>query len=185
MIRPVAVYGHPVLREETMKLKTGDENLAQLIKDMWSTMYRCDGIGLAAPQIGMALRLFVIDADVFKDEYPELKGFKKVFINAQLEVLDGKKCRLNEGCLSLPGIHEKVTRPNRIRIYYYDENFTHHTEVYEGFAARIIQHEYDHIEGKLFIDYLNPIKKLLLKSKLSAIANGRNNLSYKTIAPVV
>jgi len=181
MILPIAVYGHPILREDTVEIKAGDKDLEQLIKDMWATMYRCDGIGLAAPQIGKALRLFVIDADVFQDEYPELKGFKKVFINARVEVLKGKNCRLNEGCLSLPGIHEKVTRPNRIRIYYYDENFNHHTEEYEGFVARIIQHEYDHVEGKLFIDYLSSIKKVFLKSRLSAISLGKKALNYKTI----
>lgn len=180
MILPIAVYGHTILRHATQEIEIGDETISQLIKDMWATMYRCDGVGIAAPQIGKALRLFIIDADVFKDDYPELKGFKKVFINAQIEALDGKKCRFSEGCLSLPGIYEKVTRPNRIRICYYDENFNHRNEVYDGFAARIIQHEYDHVEGKLFIDYLNPLKKLLLKTRLSAISNGKIKLNYKT-----
>lgn len=182
MIRPVAVYGHPILRAKASEIKGVNESIVQLIKDMWATMYRCDGIGLAAPQVGKALRLFVIDADVFKDEYPELKGFKKVFVNARLETLQGRTCSLREGCLSLPGIHEKVTRPNRIRICYYDEDFNYHSEEYEGFIARIIQHEYDHIEGKLFIDYLYPIKKRLLRSKLSAISSGKQCLNYKTIS---
>ena len=178
MILPIAVYGHPILREQASEVKSGDKDLETLIKDMWATMYRSDGVGLAAPQVGVSLRVFVIDAEVFKEEYPELRGFKKVFVNPQIEVLDGKKCRLSEGCLSLPGIYEKVTRPNRIRIYYYDENFNHYTEEYEGFAARIIQHEYDHIEGHLFIDYLNPFKKFFLKSKLTKIATGKIKVDY-------
>jgi len=182
MILPIAVYGHSILREETVEVKAGDKDIEQLIKDMWATMYRCDGIGLAAPQIGEAIRLFVIDADVLKDQYPELKGFKKVFINAQVEFLKSKTCRFSEGCLSVPGIHEKVTRPQRIRIYYYDENFNHHTEEYDGMIARIIQHEYDHVEGKLFVDYLNPLKKLLIAKRLKRISNQSVPIPYKTLA---
>jgi peptide deformylase len=158
-----------------------DPALEQLIKDLWATMYRTDGIGLAAPQVAKSLRIFVIDADVFKDEYPELKGFKRVFINPQLELLPGKKERMSEGCLSLPYINKRVKRPTRIRLTYQDEHFNSQSEVFESMAARIIQHEYDHLEGKLFVDYLNPITKLFLNKRLKAIFNGKVKVDYKVL----
>ncbi len=180
MIFPIAVYGHPVLRQEAATISPDEPDLAQFIKDMWATMYRTDGIGLAAPQVGRSIRLFVIDLDVFKDEYPELKGFKKVFINAKLETL-GKHVKMTEGCLSVPGINKKVHRPDRIRITYQNECFETFTEEYSGFAGRVIQHEYDHIEGKLFIDYLSAFDRIVLRNKLKSIKEGTVQANYKII----
>lgn len=179
MILPVLVYGHPVLREKAKNISSDYEGLENLLANMWDTMYKADGIGLAAPQIGKGIRLFIIDADILKDEYPELAGMKKTFINAKIELLESKAVSLSEGCLSVPGIREDVKRPTKIRIHYQDENFSNLVEEYEGFAARVIQHEYDHIEGKLFIDYLNPLKKRLLKGKLKKIAKGEVNIGYR------
>lgn len=179
MIYPVVVYGHPVLRKVADEIKQDYENLNEIIANMWETMYHSDGIGLAAPQIGKSIRLFVIDADPLKDEFPELEGMKKVFINAQIELLESKEVTESEGCLSLPTIREEVTRPSKIRIKYVDENFELKDEVYEGFAARVIQHEYDHIEGTLFVDYLNPLKKRLLKGKLTKISKGDVKVNYR------
>ena len=161
MILSIVVYGNPVLRQIAKDISPDHPNLQELIKDMWSTMYRADGIGLAAPQVGKSVRLFVIDLDVFKDEYPELKGFKKVFINAKVECLPSNRVVVNEGCLSLPGINANVKRPDRIRINYQDAEFNKHSEEYEGFAARVIQHEYDHLDGRLFIDCLPAILKFI------------------------
>ncbi|WP_439183591.1 peptide deformylase [Carboxylicivirga taeanensis] len=161
MILTVLQDGHPVLRQVAKAITPSYPNLSQLIKDMWSTMYRCDGIGLAAPQVGHSVRLFVIDLDVYKDEHPELKGFKKVFINPQLEIVGAQKVRLSEGCLSLPGVFKKVKRPAKIHISYQNEAFEEVHETYEGFASRVIQHEYDHLEGRLFIDYQGFIGKLV------------------------
>ncbi len=163
MILPVIKYGHPVLRQVAKEITPSYPDLSQFIKDMWSTMYRRDGIGLAAPQVERSVRLFVIDLDVFKDEHPELKGFKKVFINPQIELLPSKKVKLSEGCLSIPGIYKNVRRPDKIRIAYQDEAFNSITEEYEGFASRVIQHEYDHLEGRLFIDYKNPLTRMIVK----------------------
>lgn len=179
MIYPVVVYGHPVLRQVAKDIDADFEGLNEVIDNMWATMYKADGIGLAAPQVGKSIRLFVIDADPLKDEFPELEGLKKVFINAQLEKLESDEVSLSEGCLSLPTIREEVKRPTKIRITYFDENFNKEIEEFEGFAARVIQHEYDHIEGKLFVDYLNPLKKRILKSKLSKISKGDVKVSYK------
>ncbi|MBS2211484.1 peptide deformylase [Carboxylicivirga mesophila] len=182
MILPIAVYGHPVLRQVAKAVGPEYPNLQQFIKDLWATMYRTDGIGLAAPQVAKSIRMFVIDLDVFKDDYPELKGFKKVFINPQIEFPGSKKVKLSEGCLSLPGIHKKVKRPDRIRIHYQDEAFNNITEEYSGFAARVIQHEYDHLEGKLFIDELNWLTKAMLKRQLLNLQNGKVNADYRTLS---
>nr|WP_321451487.1 peptide deformylase [uncultured Carboxylicivirga sp.] len=179
MIYPVVVYGHPVLRKVAQDIDKDYEDLSTVIENMWETMYYSDGIGLAAPQVGKSIRLFVIDADPIKDEYPELEGLKKVFINAQLERLDSTEVSLSEGCLSLPTIREDVKRPTKIRITYLDENFEEKVEEYEGFAARVIQHEYDHLDGTLFIDHLNPLKKRLLKGKLNKISKGDVRVSYR------
>ena len=150
---------------------------------MWETMYYSDGIGLAAPQVGMSIRLFVIDASSGADEEPELEGFKKVFINPEVIETTGEKWLMNEGCLSLPEIREDVVRPDEVHIKYLDENFVEHEEVFSGFAGRVIQHEYDHLEGILFIDYLSPLKKRLLKSKLNAIATGKVQPHYRIKVP--
>lgn len=181
MILPIAVYGHPVLRQIAQPITKDYPSLEQLIKDMWATMYRTDGIGLAAPQVGLSIRLIVIDLDVFKDEYPELKGFKRVFINPQIELLPSKSVSFSEGCLSIPGIHKKVRRQDKIRVHYQDEEFNPHTIDFEGFASRVIQHEYDHLEGKLFVDYLNLLDRLLIQYKLRSITNGKTQASYKVM----
>ncbi|ASB48325.1 peptide deformylase [Alkalitalea saponilacus] len=183
MIYPVVVYGHPVLRKVAEEIESDYEGLSQLIEDMWETMYKADGVGLAAPQIGIPIRLFVIDGNDMAEDFPELEGFKRVFINAEIVEFEGSKVNEAEGCLSLPGIREEVSRPSKIRIRYDDENFVEHDEVYEGFAARIIQHEYDHIEGKLFVDYLSPLRKRLIKRRLNAISEGKAETSYKIKLP--
>ncbi|MBK3519110.1 peptide deformylase [Carboxylicivirga marina] len=181
MVLPVAVYGHPILRKVAQKVDRLYPNLDSIIRDLWATMYRTDGIGLAAPQVAKSIRVFVIDADVYKDEYPELRGFKRVFINPTLEPLKGPNEWMTEGCLSVPAINKRVKRPMRIQLSYQDENFNSVKEVFEGMTARIIQHEYDHLEGRLFIDHLHPFKRLLLKSKLRALSSGQLNVGYKVI----
>jgi peptide deformylase len=183
MIYPVVVYGHPVLRKVAEDIDESYDGLQQLIADMYETMYNAEGIGLAAPQIGLPIRLFVIDAIPMTEDYPELADFKKVFINANIIELDGKIVTENEGCLSLPNLREDINRPSRIRIQYLDENFKQYDEVYEGFGARIIQHEYDHIEGKLFVDYLSPLKKRFLKGKLTNITKGNVDIRYRIKLP--
>jgi peptide deformylase len=179
MILPVVVYGHPVLRKVAEEIDPNYDNLPKLIEDMWETMYHADGVGLAAPQIGMSVRLFVIDGNDLAEDHPELKGFKQTFINARIVESNGQPNTDYEGCLSLPGIREEVTRPSSIRVQFVDENFKPRDEVYEGFTARIIQHEYDHIEGKLFVDYLGPLRKRLIKGKLNAITVGKVDVSYR------
>ncbi|MFT3740020.1 MAG: peptide deformylase [Breznakibacter sp.] len=179
MIYPVVVYGHPVLRKVATDITADYPGLPQLIDDMFQTMYKADGVGLAAPQIGLPIRLFVVDATPMADEEPEMKDFKRVFINAHIVERDGETVTDSEGCLSLPTIREEVQRPSRVRVRYFDQDFKSHDEVYEGFAARVIQHEYDHIDGKLFIDYLSPLKKRLLKGKLTKISKGEVDVSYK------
>jgi len=183
MIYPVVVYGDPVLREVTEPIGEDFEGLKELIDNMFETMYHSDGVGLAAPQIGKALRIFVVDASANADEEPELKDFKKAFINPELLERFGNPCMINEGCLSLPDIHEDISRPSSVRIRYQDENLEEHVEEYSGFAARVIQHEYDHLEGILLIDHLLPLKRRLLKSKLTAISKGKVKTSYKISIP--
>lgn len=181
---PITVYGDPVLRKKAENISKDMEGLAEIIENMWETMYYADGVGLAAPQTGMSIRMFVIDASSGADDEPELKDFKKVFINPEIIELSGEKWAFNEGCLSLPEIREDVLRPDEVRIKYFDENFAEHDEVYRGYAGRIIQHEYDHLEGKLFTDYLSPLRKRLLKSKLNDIAHGKIQPHYKIKPPV-
>lgn len=179
---PVYLYGHPVLREQCQDITAEYEGLESLIADMWETMYFTDGIGLAAPQIGRAIRLFVIDADVMGEDFPECKGFKRCFINARIIENNEELVTENEGCLSIPGIHEKVDRPNTITIEYLNEKFEPQRETLSGFPARVVQHEYDHIEGVLFIDKLPAIRKTMIKAKLLNIAKGKVNAGYRTVA---
>jgi peptide deformylase len=183
MILPVYVYGHPVLRKVSVDIDKDYEGFDKLLKDMWQTMYETDGVGLAAPQIGKNIRLFVIDADPFKELDPKAEGFKKVFINAEILERDGEKWPMTEGCLSVPNIHEDVYREDKVRIRYLDENWEEHEEEYDGYRARVIQHEYDHIEGKLFIDHVSPLKKRLLKGKLAAISKGKAKCHYRVVTP--
>ena len=181
---PITVYGDPVLRKKALNIEKDTEGLKEIIDNMWETMYYADGVGLAAPQTGMSIRLFVIDGSSGADEEPELKDFKKVFINPEIIELSGDTWVMNEGCLSLPEIREDVMRPDKVRIKYFDENFVEHDEVFGGFAGRVIQHEYDHLEGKLFIDYLSPLRKRLLKSKMNDIARGNVQPHYKIKVPL-
>jgi len=183
MIYPITVYGDPVLRKVAQPITKDYPNFEQLVQDMFDTMYHSDGVGLAAPQIGLPIRMFVIDASAAADEEPELEGFKKAFINPEILELRGDEWSMNEGCLSLPEIREDVSRPEFVKIKYCDENFVEHIEEYGGFAARVIQHEYDHLEGKMLIDYLNPLKKRMLKSKLLNITKGKVRTSYRIIIP--
>jgi peptide deformylase len=179
MILPVYLYGHPILRKEAQDITPDYPDLQLLIKNMFETMYQAEGIGLAAPQVGLGIRIVVIDLNSFSDEMPELKGFRKAYINPHIIERDGTEVSREEGCLSLPGIHETVKRPSRVRLQYMDENFVPHDEVYEGFLARVVQHEFDHLDGKLFIDHISPIRKQLIKSKLNGLISGKTNCKYR------
>jgi len=183
MIYPVIVYGHPVLRKISAEIAKDHPGLDVFIEDLFETMYASDGIGLAAPQVGQAIRLFVIDASPLAEDEPDLKDFKKVFINPKIVSKTGDHSAFNEGCLSIPNIREEVDREPRIRIQYYDRDFNFYDEEYDGTISRIIQHEYDHLEGILFTDLVSPIRKRLLRSKLMAISKGKFEASYKTVLP--
>ena len=183
MIYPIVIYGSPVLRKVAQEIDKDYPNLDKFIEDMWNTMYHSDGVGLAAPQVGKSIRLFVIDGSPFEEDDPKMKEFKKVFINAKIVDEGDEGITMNEGCLSIPLLREDVERPVKIRMKYYDENFNIHDEWFEGMAARIIQHEYDHTEGIMFTDKVAPIKKRLLKGKLQAISKGRFNVDYKVKLP--
>lgn len=191
MILPIVAYGADVLRKTALDIAHDYPQLEKLIADMWETMYASNGVGLAAPQINKTIRLFVMDsAQIFehqeeedKGEYPDEPGIKKVFINAHITSYDGEEWPYNEGCLSIPKIREDVMRPEEITIEYLDENFHAHTGTFNGITARIIQHEYDHIEGKLFIDYLKPLKKKMLQGKLNDISKGKIKVDYKMAFP--
>ncbi|MDA8685880.1 peptide deformylase [Robiginitalea sp.] len=192
MILPVIAYGDPVLRKQAEPITSEYPKLSELIANMWETMYHASGVGLAAPQIGLPIRLFVIDGSPFgeDEDLPEaernqLKNFKRVFINATIESETGKSWVFNEGCLSIPDIREDVTRMDTVTLRYLDENFKEHTEVYDGLQARIIQHEYDHIEGVLFTDKLSSLKKRLLKGRLADISKGKIKVDYKMRFPEV
>lgn len=183
MIYPVTVYGDPILRKVAQPIQPDYPDLKEFLENMWETMYHADGVGLAAPQVGRSIRIFVIDASAGADEEPELKDFKKTFINPQILETSGEPWALEEGCLSLPEIREDVTRPEVVRIRYFDEQFQEHDETYGGFAARVIQHEYDHLEGKLFIDYLSPLRRKLLRGRLGNITKGKINPNYRIVIP--
>ncbi|MCB2196788.1 MAG: peptide deformylase [Bacteroidetes bacterium] len=183
MIYPITIYGSPVLRKVAKQIDKDYPAFEEFLKNMWETMYHSDGVGLAAPQVGKSVRLFVIDASPFSEHEPELENFKRTFINAKLVETGEDKVSMDEGCLSIPTIREDVQRPEKIRLQYYDENFEFHDEWFEGMAARVIQHEYDHTEGILFTDKVAPIKKRLLKSKLQAISKGKFNVDYKVRLP--
>jgi len=180
MIKPVYVYGSTVLRKVAQNIEPNYPKLDELIKDMHETMYHSDGVGLAAPQVGISIRLFVIDATPLADENPELEGFKRVFINAQIAERSKDLVLYSEGCLSIPNLREDVERPDSIVIKYQDEDFKFHEERFEGIAARIIQHEYDHLDGILYTDRVSMIRKQMLKSKLHSISKGKYNVPYKT-----
>ncbi len=180
MILPVYVVGSPVLRKVAEDIDASYPEIKELISNMFDTMYFSDGVGLAAPQVGKSIRLFVIDASPMAEDYPELENFKRVFINANIVERFGEPWSFNEGCLSIPNLRENVIREESIRIQYLDENFQPHEEVFSGVAARVIQHEYDHLEGVLFIDKLAQIRKRMLQGKVNAISKGRFSATYKT-----
>lgn len=187
---PIIAYGSPILRKVAGNIDPDYPELKTLIEDMWETLYASNGVGLAAPQINRDIRLFLVDSEViFKnlepDEqtYPDAPGIKRVFINAKIKKLAGEPWPYNEGCLSIPKINEDVNRPETVTIEYMDEQFAPHVETFNGITARIIQHEYDHIEGKLFIDYLKPLKKKMLQRKLTDISKGRIQVGYKMLFP--
>lgn len=182
MILPIYLYGQPVLRQKAKDIGPDYPNLKELIANMFETMYNADGIGLAAPQIGLDIRLIVIDLEPLAEDNPVFSGFKKVFINPVITEFSGEITKMEEGCLSLPGIHEAVERKDSIRIKYVDENFAEHDEEYSGFFARCIQHEYDHIEGVLFVDHISAIRKQLIKAKLNNLIKGKTNCHYKVKA---
>jgi peptide deformylase len=183
MIYPIVVYGHPVLRKIASEIDKDYPELQKLIDDLFETMYFSEGIGLAAPQIGKSVRIFVIDGKPYEQDEPELANFKRVFINARITEKNGELVPMNEGCLSIPGLREEVLRPSHIRITYFDENWNPCDEVYEGYKARIIQHEYDHLDGILFTDKTSLLRRRLIKGKLTAISKGRFEADYKTILP--
>ena len=179
MIYPIIIYGLPVLRKETERVPAGYPELKQLVSDMFDTMYAANGVGLAAPQIGKSLRMFVVDATGYADEEPELMTLKKAFINPEIYERSEKTVTMEEGCLSFPKLYENVNRPVSIKIRYTDENGVEHDEAYEGMGARILQHEYDHVEGLVFTDRLSPLRKTLIAPKLNGFAKGKFKASYK------
>ena len=192
MILPIVAYGSSVLRKECEEIEENTD-MSKLIDDMFETMYAAKGVGLACPQIGQSIRMFIVDAAPFSEEEPQnkedvkklefLRSFKKVFINPIIEEETGKKWPFSEGCLSIPGIREDVDRKSIIKISYFDENWKFHEQSFTGIAARIIQHEYDHIEGVLFTDHLKPLKRRLLKRKLEDISKGKVDVDYKMKFP--
>src|SRR5690349_2901191 len=193
MILPIVAYGHPVLREVAKDITPDYPGLDKLVEDMWETMYASNGVGLAAPQINKPIRLFVIDsAQIFsnmdeeekaENEYPDAPGVKQVFINAHIVEEGGDDWAYNEGCLSIPKIREDVYRAEEVTIRYMDEKFQEHTKTFDGITGRIILHEYDHIDGKLFIDLISPLKRKLLKRKLDDITKGNVSVDYKMMFP--
>ena len=184
MILPIYTYGMSVLRKESVDIAPDYPGLKQLIADMFETMYHSDGVGLAAPQIGKDIRVVVITLDVLKDDYPEYAGFNKAYINPHiLEYDDTHTETMEEGCLSLPGIHEPVKRPTRIRVKYQDEDFQEHEEWVEGYLARVMQHEFDHLDAHLFVDRLTPLRKQMVRTKLGQMLKGKFRCSYKVKCP--
>jgi peptide deformylase len=191
MIYPIVAYGDPVLRVKAKEITPEYPNLSDVIANMFETMYGASGVGLAAPQVGMPIRVFLVDASPFADdeelsqqEQDFLADFKRVFINARKVEESGEKWAFNEGCLSIPDVREDVSRQDTITLEYQDEEFNTHTETFTGLAARVIQHEYDHIEGVLFTDYLSPLKKRLLKGKLGNISKGKVQVDYRMKFPL-
>lgn len=183
MLLPILIYGHPTLRKVSEDISADYPGLEKFIQDLWQTMDESDGVGLAAPQVGKNIRIFVVDAGAFTDVDPDCAGFRKAFVNAHIIERSGEEVSRNEGCLSIPGIHEDVRRKDKIRIAYRDENGEQREEEYEGIKAWIIQHEYDHLEGVLFTDHLSPLKKRILRNKLNNISLGKFKAAYRVILP--
>jgi peptide deformylase len=192
MILPIRAYGDPVLKKVAEDIEQGHPGLEKLIADMFETMYAANGVGLAAPQVGQSIRLFIVDASPFSEDdedgnpadEPELKDFKRVFINPYIVEEEGEEWPFEEGCLSIPNIREEVLRQPKIVLQYQDENFVDHEEAFEGFAARVIQHEHDHLDGILFTDHLNPLRRRLLQGRLRDISRGNTDAKYKMRFPL-
>ena len=191
MILPIVAYGSPVLRKKGIDITPDYPGLEKLIADMWETMYNSNGVGLAAPQVNKDIRLFVIDSEqIFENQeeedkgvYPDEPGYKGVFINAHIKALNGNEWSYNEGCLSIPKIREDIMRNESVTLEYVDENFTPQTKTFNGITGRIVLHEYDHIDGKLFIDHISALKRTLLKRKLDDISKGKIKVDYRMVFP--
>jgi peptide deformylase len=183
MVLPITAYGHATLKMVAQEINKDYPELDILIENMFETMYASEGVGLAAPQVNRSIRLFVVDASPYGEDKPELKDFKKIFINPYIIEEEGDEWPFSEGCLSIPEIREEVSRKPKIRIQYYDTDWNFHDEYYTGIAARIIQHEYDHLEGILFVEKISPMRKMLLKRKLNDISTGKIDVSYRMIFP--
>ena len=180
MILPITLYGNAVLRKETREIEKDYPNLSSLIENMYETMHNADGVGIAAPQVGLDIRLFVIDLSCLAEDSPEFKDYRRTVINPTITERWGDDVSMEEGCLSLPGVYEKVTRKSNIRIHYFDENWVEHDEEYAGYPARVMQHEYDHLEQHVFIDHISPLRKQLIKGKLNNIVSGKVRCRYRT-----
>ncbi len=185
MVLPIYAFGHPVLKKVAQDIDKDYDNIIQLIANMYETMEAAVGVGLAAPQIGKSIRLFVIDASPYAEEYPETQDFRKIFINVRILEEYGEEWAFKEGCLSVPLVNEDVFRHENIRIEYYDENFVKHEEEFSGMLARIIQHEYDHLEGKVFVEKVSQIRKVLLRKKLIDISKGNIEMKYRMVFPLL
>jgi peptide deformylase len=192
MILPIVAYGDPVLRKEAEEISKDYPKLKEIIENMWETMYNAAGVGLAAPQVGLPIRMFMVDTEPFsedpeysEEEQKELAGFKQTFINAEVVEETGDEWAFNEGCLSIPNVREDVFRQEKVTITYQDADFVEHTNTFDGLIARVIQHEYDHIEGILFTDKISGLKKRLIKNKLSNISKGKTNVDYRMRFPDV
>jgi len=191
MVLPIVAYGNPVLRKVGVDITSGYPGLKKLIEDMWETLYNSKGVGLAAPQVDKDIRLFIVDSvqvienlDVDeKDLYPGDEGYKGAFINARIAETEGEEWPYNEGCLSIPKIREDISRRRVVALQYQDENFESHQKIFQGLTARVILHEYDHLEGKLFIDHVSPLKRKLMRGKLSDISKGKIKVNYKMLFP--
>ena len=183
MILPILAYGHPTLKAIAQPVTPDYPELGTLIKDMWETLAHSEGVGLAAPQVNKSIQLFLVDGNPFYPDYPDAKDFKQVFINAEILEASEEMEPFREGCLSLPSIYEEVMRPSKIRIKYMDENFQEHEEVFDGIRARIIQHEYEHLQGHVFVDDIAPLRKTLLQGKLRGISEGKCDVDYRMIFP--
>ncbi|MBQ8969475.1 MAG: peptide deformylase [Bacteroidaceae bacterium] len=180
MILPIYTYGQPVLRQVAEDIDETYPELPQLIQNMWDTLARSEGIGLAAPQVGLSIRLIVIDLDVLSDDMPQYKGFRQAYINPYIEEYDDTETDVSEeGCLSLPGVHEKVRRPTRVRLTWLDEQFQEHDEWIDGYLARVVQHEVDHLDGEVFTDHLKGLRRQMVKGQLNDLLKGRFSCSYK------
>lgn len=185
MILPITLYGDPVLRKVAENIDMKYEGLSELIENMFESMYNAEGVGLAAPQVGLSIRIFVVDLSPLEKDEPSLAGFRKAFINAGIIERSGEEELMEEGCLSIPGIHEEVYRKNYIRIQYLDPDGIQHDEEYTGYTARVLQHEYDHLDGVMFTDHCSPLRKRLLKRRLTEISKGITNASYRVKVPKI